>query len=339
MHMLLVPTLFVALLGQTNGSSGTTSVQNGWDRPSSSKLGIENENPFESEQLDRPLTHIVRQMNDLPAPNSTAPLPVPSRFEKTYQAQNKPATLDYIYMGKSSVEEPATSGVLMNQIGFDYRLVRPFFKTPAAFTFRPATSILFMSGPGGIDLPEQLYMFAFDFQLDIPVNERIGVSLGITPGIWSDLVVITNDSFRLPARALFTFKFSDTLFFAGGPIYTDNIRRNIIPGIGVIWDPNEKWHLELLYPRSRIVYRINDSWAPYLAIERGGTTYSIRLNNANSDFEYRDYRLMLGIDIGQWTAANLFAECGFTFDRRFRFDYLPQLTIQDSFILRVGARF
>lgn len=344
MHLLIVTTMSVALFGQANVPSGQTSVQHGWELPPrpDSRLGIDTStSPFDvPAEPSRPLEHLVRSVVDqLPPPTEVTPLPAPSRFERLYQAENKPFTFDYVYMGKASVASPATSGVLFNTVAMDYRWTRPFFSTPAAFTFRPAAEIWFLSGPGGVDLPEQLYKFAFDFQLDIPVNERWGVSVGITPGLWSDLIVVDKHSFRLPARALLTHRFSDTLFVAAGLVYTDNIRRNLLPAGGLIWDPTDKWHLELLYPRSRIVYRYSDIWSPYFAVERGGTTWNIRLNGQDSDMEYRDIRIMLGMDIGYWTKVNLFAEVGATVYRKFRFDYIPGMNINDAFILRVGARF
>jgi hypothetical protein len=290
---------------------------------------------------DNPLQrHTVYQLQDAPAPGEVLNLPAPRSNDRTAsRIFDKPLTLDYIFLGPSSVQDPGTN-VTMQQIGIDYRWTRPFFRTQAAFTFRPAAEIMFLAGPGGgIDLPEQLYKIAFDLQLDIPINEFMGVSLGITPGLWSDLIVIDGADFRLPARALLTYRASDSLFLAGGVVYTDNYRRNVLPGIGVIWDPTPQWHLELLFPRSRLLYRWNEDLGVYFVFERGGTTYNIRALGSDEDFEYRDWRTMLGLEYDGFSRASLFVEVGAAFDRLFRLRNQGTFELEACFLLHVGTRF
>jgi hypothetical protein len=350
-------TLILTSLSQSGGGFGGTTLRGGLvDRPSFPN-GIEagqsrvfQDSPVVGDSsagqvvLPRDTTgarrHTAYQMQDLPAPGDVLNLPTPMDFDRVSSpVYDKPFTLDYVFMSRADVEGQNTS-FLVNQVGFDYRLTRPFFRTQAALTFRPAAEIMFLSGPGGsIELPEQLYKLAFDFQLDIPFNEALGLSLGITPGLWSDLIVIDNDDFRLPARILLTYRANESLFLAGGLIYTDNIRKNLLPGIGVIWDPNEKWHFELLYPRSRIVYRFNEDYSAYFVFERGGTTYNIRAYGEDEDFEYRDLRTMLGFEYDRLPRFDLFIELGVAFDRMFRFDNQGQYDLGEAFILRAGTRF
>jgi hypothetical protein len=320
---------------QGSPALGETTIRSAWENsvPASAAFSL-------PDGRESPTLHLTRRIEDLPAPTDAIVLPSPAATIRTPVRDDKPFTLDYVFMGRAGMTDPATN-IKFNQIGLDYRLTRPFFKTPAVFTFRPGAEIIFLSGPGGAspEIAEQLYKVAFDFQVDVPINEIVGVSLGITPGLWSDFIVIDGDDFRLPARVLATFRVSETLFAAAGVIYTDNIRRNILPGIGVIWDPNDRWHLEALYPRSRLVYRFNEDYSAYLVFERGGTTYNIRALAEDEDVEYRDLRLMLGAEIHRWTQADVFVEAGVTFDRKFRFDNQGAFNVGEAFILRVGTRF
>ncbi|MBY0586248.1 hypothetical protein K2X85_03675 [bacterium] len=349
--MLITITLILVTLSQAPQASGSTTLRSGLaDRPdwsttiNTSQTRLFADSPSPTVELPKSTSavdrHTVYQLQDLPAPGDVLDLPSPRQFDRdNAPVYDKPATLDYIFMSRASVKNLDTN-FLVNQVGFDYRLTRPFFRTQAALTFRPAAEIMFLSGPGGgIELPEQLYKIAFDFQLDIPFNEVFGVSLGITPGLWSDLIVIDGADFRLPARVLLTYRVNDSLFLAGGLIYTDNIRQNLLPGLGVIWDPNEKWHLEILYPRSRIVYRWNEDIAAYFVFERGGTTYNIREFGQDEDFEYRDLRTLLGLEYNRIPRFGLFVELGVAFDRKFRFDIQGNFDLGDSFILRAGTRF
>jgi hypothetical protein len=344
-------TVILTFFAQSTSSVGTTTLRSGVaDRPAAVPSIDVSQSPVfrdsSSGAIDLPRDsvgsrrHTVYQLQDLPAPADVLDLPEPRDFDRgSSPIYDKPFTIDYIFMGPSSVQDPGTN-VLISQVGIDWRLTRPFFRTQAAFTFRPAAEIMFLSGPGGgVELPEQLYKIAFDLQLDVPINEVLGVSVGLTPGLWSDLIVIDGADFRLPARALITYRANDSLFLAGGVIYTDNIRRNVLPGIGVIWDPTEKWHLELLIPRSRIVYRWTEDYSVYFVFERGGTTYNIRAYGEDEDFEYRDYRTMLGFEYNRIPRFNLFVEAGVAFDREFRFDNQGEFDVEECFLLRAGTRF
>lgn len=296
--------------------------------------------PFQKspESLDRPLVHVVRQFEDLPTPGSPLPLPATAEFERFMQSRPRPFSVDYVFMPRSDVSG-AETGVVYNEIGFEYLWARPFWARTTVM-LRPSADIVFLSGPAPLpDVPEQLYKVAVDLQLDVPVTETVGVSVGVTPGLWTDFVETDGDDFRLPARALLTFRVNDSLFLAGGVLYTDNIRRNVLPAVGVVWNPTNEWHLEVLYPRSRLVYRFNDDWSVYFVFERGGTTYNIRTNGQDEDMEYRDWRAMLGLEVSRWSGFDLFVEVGGAWERKFRFDIQPTADISDSFLLRVGGRF
>lgn len=329
---------FAAIL-HAAAALGETTVSNRW-APSSETTATVFDQPTTPE---RPLEHLVRRVEELPAPRDA--LPVSPGFEpvasmgRSFAVVDRPLTIDYVFYGRSGVED-ATS-VKMNSIGIDYRMIRQFFNTNGAFTFRPAGGVLFFAGPGGpnLELPPQVYNVAFDLQLDIPFNERFGLSLGLTPGLWTDFAVVNEDSFRLPARVLFTFRANENLFLAGGVVYTDNIRKNVLPGVGIIWTADDHWQFELLFPRSRVVYKFNDEWEMYFVFERGGTTYNIRSGGENEDMEYRDLRTMLGVEFNRFPGLNLFAEAGVAFDRKFRLDIQGQFDINECFILRIGTRF
>lgn len=329
--------LDAALAGPATGLPGQTTVGGAAPAPS---VGWPAGDPFARDEavLDRPLRHVARQIADFPVPGSPMPLPPPAQMARLEEARPKPFTVNYVFMPRSDVQG-ADEGVLYNEIGVDYLWARPLFSS-CVFLFRPSFDVVFFSGPAPVPvLPGQVFKVAFDFQFDVPVNDTVGVSVGLTPGLWSDFVVLDGNDFRLPARALLTFRVNETLFLAAGVLYTDNIRRNLLPDFGVVWDPSNEWHVELLYPRSRVVYRFNESWNIYFVFERGGTTYNIRTLGEDEDMEYRDWRAMFGVEMSRWSAFDLFAEVGGAWDRKFRFDIQPTADVSDAFLLRVGVRF
>jgi hypothetical protein len=280
---------------------------------------------------------------DLPPPPIDQSLPRYERLARTDGRKTRPFTVDFMLFGRANVEGPSTN-VKMLEVGGTYQHRIPLGDR-FLITIKPFADVLFLSGPVGDTptLPEQLYKVGVDFQGDAQINEIFGVSVGVTPGFWTDFIRFTGDDFRIPARALLTAKVQDSLFVAGGVAYTDNIRRNVLPAFGVIWDPVERLRVELIYPRGRLIYFLHDEWQVYGVLERGGDTWNLRSPFAGSfideDFEYRDVRFLLGTQYDAWKYASVFLETGVSFARKFRFDFQPQADIEPAFVLRVGARF
>lgn len=274
--------------------------------------------------------------DELPPP---VELPPPGAHAEIAAVRERPFVVDYIYLGESDVDFPATD-VRMSELGMSYQARLPLHER-FQLTLRPFFDVMFLKGPGGPTpiLPPQLYKVAIDLQGDIPITARFGLSLGITPGMWTDFDRVNGSDFRLPARALVTARVNDRLAVAAGVLYTDNIRRNLLPAVGLFWSITDRTRLELLFPRSRVVYKIHEEWEVYAAAERGGDTYNISAVNQDENFEYRDYRVMLGTQIDAFERFSFFAEAGVAFARKFRFDIQPEANIDSTFLVRVGTRF
>lgn len=287
--------------------------------------------------------HLTHRLEDLPPPESAPPLPRYRRMQAS-GPRPKPFSVDHYFITRSNVDNANTS-VAMSQLGVNYQARFPF-SDAFQLTLRPLFNVLFLSGPGGpYDLPPQLYTVAVDVQGDIHINEWLGFSAGLTPGIWTDFDGWNSNTFRLPARLLATFRIQDDLFVAAGAIYTDNLQHNAFPAGGLIWDPSEKIRVELLFPRSRVVYKLQENWQVYGVLEGYGNTYSIRSTiggvTYNEQFLYRDLRLMLGTQVDFFERVSLFAEMGAVMDRKMKFDtsLQPTNTVDPGFIIRFGTRF
>lgn len=305
--------------------------------------------PREPVRYDPGLVQTVGQYDgfqELPVPGGD-PLPLPTPAVPRVggpslvrrPADDQRFAVDYVYLATADVEDPATD-VTFHEIGMVYTHrwpIGPRFR----MTFRPLFDVLFLDGPRGpgVDLPEELYKVAIDVQGDFQITETLGISLGITPGFWSDFQSASGDDFRLPARVLGTYQVGNALKIAAGAVYTDNIRRNILPAGGVIWQIDDRLKLEALLPRSRLVYNLHSEWAIYAVVERSDTTWDIKTVYGEEQFEYRDWRVMLGTQVDTFERFSFFVEVGAAFDRRFRFDIQPTMDIDDDFVLRTGIRF
>ena len=302
---------------------------------------------------DGPLFHEVHQPGELPPPQADLPPPGYRQPRTLDGLAQKPFTIDWVYFGKADASITPAGSVKMSELGASYQRRLPI-RDSCMFTLRPFMGVTFLSMPQiqGASTPDQLYRLAIDLQLDhqFAFNENFGISLGITPGIWTDFAKTSGEDFRLPARVLGTYKVYEGLFIAAGVDYTDNFYRNILPAGGVIWIPNETFRVELVYPRSRVVYRQSSYLQIYGLFERGGDTYNVstQFNNADydEDLQYKDYRVMLGVQFDYFDRVGLFGEVGWAFDRLYRFSgtdptTLPARTVgvDSALVLRVGARF
>lgn len=302
------------------------------------------DSPFSSRSDSGRIDSTSRRYDEFAPPTTYgAELPLPASRQSGRRrgddfAVARPFTIDYVFLARSPVDGPANA-LTMNEIGVNYQ-----FKFPVGeklrMTVRPLFDVTFLSGPDGPypTLPAQIYKLAVDAQADIQINETMGISFGITPGFWSDFKSFGSDDLRIPVRLLGSYKVSDDLYIAAGVEYTDNFYHNLYPAGGIIWKASDQVQLELLWPRSRIVYRMREQLQFYGVFERGGDTYHI--NEVGSEMtQYRDWRIMVGSQLDFHERFAIFGEVGAAFDRLWRFDFQPQTGVGNSLVLRTGIRF
>ena len=253
--------------------------------------------------------------------------------------QTQPFGFDYTFLSSADVEGP-DGDLAMHQANIFFEGHLPLGEN-FLVTLRPTADALFLSGPTGLDpaFPETLYQVYLDAQFDWRLTDRVGLTVAVTPGLWTDFSSVGGDDFRLPARVFLTFRFSEDLFVAAGVVYTDNIRRNLLPGVGLLWRINERWKVELLYPRSRLVYIWHENLHFYFVAQRGGTTYAIDEILGEEQIEYRDLRFLGGVEFSGWDRATWFVEAGAATLRKFRFERQRDVDIDTSFLVRAGVRF
>jgi len=253
---------------------------------------------------------------------------------------DRPTKLDYIFINRANVHAPAGGSVLMQQINVSHRFRTPVWDR-ASLRIQPFFDVLFLDGPTGHDpvLPPQLYKLATDVELGFRWSENVLLSFAVTPGFWTDFKGIETEDFRLPARALVAYKYSDGLYVSAGVIYTANYYRNILPTVGIIWDATDRWRFEFVAPRGRVVYRLHEELQFYVGLEGDGDTYTIRTNGEVERMQYRDYRLFSGTEIATWERASVFLETGYSFNRRIRTQLQEDRNLDNAFYLRMGLRF
>ena len=182
---------------------------------------------------------------------------------------------------------------------------------------RPQFQMLFLGGPAypGPDLPAQLYALTTDIQVEQPLSRKTSVTLGVTPGLYTDWENLSGDAVRVPARLFVSHVLNPKLILIGGVVYTAQPAIPIIPAAGLIWSPTETWRLELIAPRPRLVYRWSERLQIYGQLSFDSSTYAIRFRGRDDLLEYRDFRVSMGTEWTTKQKLRLFSEVGAAFAR------------------------
>jgi hypothetical protein len=203
-----------------------------------------------------------------------------------------------------------------------------------------------LDGPSSRALPPSLYDAYLDFMWLPKLSERWLGILSVSPGLYSDFDAMQDDAFRIKAKALARFDLvPQRVQILFGILYLNRNDVNWLPAGGIIWDPHDDVHLELVFPRPRLAYRFTASglfedWV-YLAGEFGGDTWSIRQGANQFDMiTYVDWRVFLGVERKRPGGAAVRLELGYVFGRELQFNSAtPDAQFDDTFLVRAGVDF
>jgi hypothetical protein len=212
---------------------------------------------------------------------------------------------------------------------------------PVTLGARPEFDVMFLAGPTppGPDLPPQVYALSVALEAEFRVSPTFSLRASFSPGLYTDFSNVSGHAFRFPVQATGAYALSPQLTIVGGVMYTAQPRWSVLPVAGVVWRPMEDWHLELTFPRLRVVHHLGDGIDVYGLLDLYGDTYAFRANGQNDLMQYRDLRLGVG---AEWTTpvrVRLFFEAGGAFARRLDFENQPNQNINSGLYLRVGGRF
>ncbi|MBA3316313.1 MAG: hypothetical protein M3552_21095 [Planctomycetota bacterium] len=218
------------------------------------------------------------------------------------------------------------------------------------FTFTPQFDMRLFDGPtsppGAPGFPNDLYRFGWDFSYawKDPMGAWSG-ELAFNPSINTDFEKsLTIDSVNWDARGIAFFQASPTLTVALGALYWDRVDDRILPYAGVIWLPNDRWELRLVFPEPRISYFAGYMWGKptwvYARAEYDVEAYEVEVpEGQHNQLEMRDWRFLIGARKEQGWGES-FIEAGWVFDRKVEYAHTaPGFNMGEAFIFRSGLRF
>ena len=217
------------------------------------------------------------------------------------------------------------------------------------FTFTPEFNTRMFDGPsppiGQPGFPNDLYRFGWDFAYSWQNPRGWSGELAFNPSINTDFEKSLDiDAVNWDARGIGFLPVSPTLTLALGAMYWDRVDDRILPYAGVIWLPNDRWELRLVFPEPRISYFIGHLWGRptwvYARAEYDVEAWQVESpDGVRNQLEMSDWRLMFGARKEQsW--GQTFVEIGWVFDRQIEYAHTaPSFEFGEAFLLRGGLRF
>ena len=199
-----------------------------------------------------------------------------------------------------------------------------------------------LSGPSVVPLPPRLYDFSLGYQKRGRIQDFMSYDLASSIGVFSDFEDSARDGVRFPGHAVGMLYFKPELDVVFGVDYLSRDDIKMLPVAGISWRPQTMPDLrfDLIFPRPRIDYSIDNQSKFYLAGRLGGGTWDIEFpNNDNDVMTYRDLQLLLGFERRKSDGNLSSLEIGYLFDRRLEFRTLTQTTeFDNAFVLRFVTR-
>lgn len=215
------------------------------------------------------------------------------------------------------------------------------------FTWTPTWNSSFWTGPTGVALPPDVDQIRSDFQVSSLYQGRWNWQAGFTPQINADFRrSLNSNAYMFDGRFVLFYQASEQWRLAFGAAYWNRVTDLIIPYGGVIWTPNDRWELRLLFPKARLSRYWGRVWGKQLWTY-GSLGYDLQAwqveiedaTRAKTRMQMSSNQALVGATM-QWGRFNAFAEGGLIFDRHVRFrGPTPSFGIQDTLMLRIGAMY
>ncbi len=201
-------------------------------------------------------------------------------------------------------------------------------------------------GPTGTPVPGQVDQVSTDLELGFFNDGPWSGQIAFHPQIVETYEArLDRNAFNFDGRAIVTYKDSPQWSFVGGIAVWDRVNTLIVPHVGVIWTPDDRWEFRMLFPKSRISYLLGnlrgaDFWLYGQAEYTAESWQSFDKETFVSDrIQITDDRLSLGLrwDKGRYS---FFTEGGFVFNRRVIFQgSAPSFDLDNTGMIRGGVRY
>jgi hypothetical protein len=204
----------------------------------------------------------------------------------------------------------------------------------------------YWAGPSQPQLPGQVDRLSLDLEAVFLGEGPVNTIIGFHPQMVADFEQpLTPRAFSFDGRIVNTYRVDRQWMLVYGLAVWDRVDLLFIPEVGVIWTPDDRWELRLLFPRSQLSYRLGEVAGGQLwltsSLEFVAQAYQVDIPNtgATDRIQLRDWRATAGLRQDfyriSWTA-----DVGIVFDRSATFrGPTPPFDLAPSALFRVGLWF
>ncbi len=238
--------------------------------------------------------------------------------------------------------------VIEANIGLNHTI--PTWWSPWLFSLEHQFNYRSWSGPM-LDLPANVYRLGWDMRLETPLNSQFApfaMTLAFNPSINTDFDQNPDrEAINFDGRGVLFWQADPHLMFAVGAGFWDRVQDRVIPYVGFVWLPDDRWEFRIMWPQGRIQYYCGnhmgeDVWL-YVSSEYHIESYQVATTSVpagKDQIELEDYRVMIGMRKSNPIMSG-FIEGGWVFGRKvdFRSDSINDFSISSGFIGRIGVKF
>lgn len=246
---------------------------------------------------------------------------------------------------------PTKMGVNTTEV--DGTFLVPFFYLKDPFLITPGFAVHFLEGPAAVDPDQQMPARLYDAYVQLGwqpvITQWLKADLAVRAGVYSDFEKYDNQAIRVLGHGYGVWSHSATTEFRAGVIYLDRLGVKILPAGGVTYmpgGPNGDTRWDFLFPNPKFSWRLRyfgtwDVWW-YVAGEYGQGAWAIQRSvpAGTDEVEYRDYRLITGLEWTTVSGIKGFVEAGWVFGRELEYrSAMGNTDLSDTFMLRGGITF
>ena len=201
----------------------------------------------------------------------------------------------------------------------------------------------------GLPLPDRINTLKFSTGLAYKPNDNWMIMARINPGLYKLEDIGAND-IGITGGLMAKWQYSPAVEWTFGFMVNPDGDLPVIPLVGVNWLINEKWELQLMLLKPRVIYTLNDQWKFNAGMGLNfGTTFrtsdtlgtSIDLPRYNDALaSYSDMRFGVGAEYQLNKSWSFEAEAGYSINREIDYkDIDEKVKFGNAPYFRLGLKF
>jgi hypothetical protein len=270
----------------------------------------------------------------------------------------KPQAVQEVYFDWNTIygRQGATMGEL--ELATQATFAVPWIVLGSPWLITPHFGVHLMQGPDVTDMPGHLFDVSIGFGRVFQLAPKWQLETGYGLGYYSDFDQGRSEALRVIGRAVAYRDLSTTWQAALGATYLGRYDYPVLPVAGLIWSPDDRTRLDLVFPSPRFQRRLvlpasaekliatplaqklgfykEDEYSWYLRGDFGGNTYAIRRVDGRSDMvTIRDLRFAIGYERRGVLGFVSRSEVGIAFARDLKYSSDPtHFTLTEALMFR-----